>query len=443
MSDSQSTPEKVKTNQGLRRGLLISMSFLLVAIFSAILLLDDGTKPSSVATGVATVSAYSCGGNNCVPVTSSYSPEEKSVGEEGPAEAAKTGWVGESGKYQYLDESGSAVKGKMIEDQGKSYYLDEDGNLVISSSFVLDQKAWSADDSGALTPLTGWQEIDGGWYYAGTDGTLVTDSMQDKDGISVYLNEEGRMVVSDFYFNNDELYFAQEDGSVRKKAGWFEHNGKTYYSDENGKFASYEYIKVDGNYYFMERFGSRVDGTPYIDQYLGCYHLLDFMNSHFNDYFFKTPYTGLWDHLYHPEELIRPYGEFGDQGGMNCTGFLSSLVHYSGGDLDKVAEMGLEGSYGDADSYLYLGLRGYVRYAKYDSVQEYLDSGKARKGDFIYLMPSKRDDPNADCHVGVFWGDTPSENKLWSQTYANLGNITEITYKYEIGAVYVFPISGE
>ena len=92
------------------------------------------------------------------------------------------------------------------------------------------------------------------------------------------------------------------------------------------------------------------------------------------------------------------------------------------------------------NSYLYLGLRNYIRMDVYDSVDEFLKSGNARKGDVIYLMPVKNV-PNADCHVGVFWGDTPSDNVLWSQTYANLCTTGEITYKFDIAKVYVFPLS--
>ena len=427
----------MEKHTGFRKLALIIMPLFLVVLLTVLLLTNEHGESGVV----ATVSV------NADPMlaTPASKPEAATNTSYGEKETAgkTTGWITEDGITRYIKEDGEALKSEILTEEGINYYFDEDGKLVTDKSVTADGRAYIADSKGALSPLSGWQKIDDVWYFANEDGTLLTETLKDKDGTSVYLNAEGKLVTEDFYLIDDKLYYAEADGSAHKGEGWMEHNGKMYYSDTDGTFFHYEYIRVDGTYYFMDRFGARVDGTPYIDQYLGCIHLLDFMESHFNDYFFKTPYTGLWEHLYHPEELIRPYGEFGEEGGMNCTGFLSSLVHYSGGDLDKVAEMGLEGSYGDADSYLYLGLRGHVRYAKYDSVQEYLDSGNARKGDFIYLMPSKRDDPNADCHVGVFWGDTPSENKLWSQTYANLCNITEITYKYEIGAVYVFPISGE
>ena len=363
--------------------------------------------------------------------------------------------AGKTGDSTVASENGTAASEKMsistteapkVVDQfvtkdGKKYYHGSDGNPVKNTAVMEEDTLYTADAEGVLTAAAGWTELDGKWYYAENQGKLVKNAYRDKDGVEVFLGEDGAEVISDFFMDGEKLFYATETGAKRTTPGWFTLDGKKYYADSDGSFFYYDYINVDGNYYFLDVYGAKVDGLPYIDQYLGCRDMIGFMESHFNDYYFKTPYTGLWEHLYHPEELIRPYGEYGDQGGMNCTGFLSSLVYYTGGDLEKLAAMGMEGSYGDADSYLYLGLRGLIRYDKYDSVEQFLASGNAKKGDFIYLMPSKKDFSYADCHVGVFWGDTPSENKLWSQTYANLCNITEITYKYDIGAVYVFPLA--
>ena len=162
-----------------------------------------------------------------------------------------------------------------------------------------------------------------------------------------------------------------------------------------------------------------IEGLPFIDEYLGCKGLYSWMLDHFNDYYFKTPYIGIWEHVEHPEELMQPYGEYGENGGMNCSGFISHLLMSAGGDLEKVSEMGMEAKFGDADSYLYLALRDKVQYEAFDSVDDLLKSGKARKGDLLYLYPVKdpnagENDPKPDCHMGVFWGETSSENKMWS-----------------------------
>ena len=190
-----------------------------------------------------------------------------------------------------------------------------------------------------------------------------------------------------------------------------------------------------------------IEGLPFIDEYLGCKGLYSWMLDHFNDYYFKTPYIGIWEHVEHPEELMQPYGEYGENGGMNCSGFISHLLMSAGGDLEKVSEMGMEAKFGDADSYLYLALRDKVQYEAFDSVDDLLKSGKARKGDLLYLYPVKdpnagENDPKPDCHMGVFWGETSSENKMWSASRDSGCTTTEIKMINDIAKVYLIPING-
>ena len=190
-----------------------------------------------------------------------------------------------------------------------------------------------------------------------------------------------------------------------------------------------------------------IEGLPFIDEYLGCKGLYSWMLDHFNDYYFKTPYIGIWEHVEHPEELMQPYGEYGENGGMNCSGFISHLLMSAGGDLEKVSEMGMEAKFGDADSYLYLALRDKVQYEAFDSVDDLLKSGKARKGDLLYLYPVKdpnagENDPKPDCHMGVFWGETSSENKMWSASRDSGCTTTEIKMINDIAKVYLIPVNG-
>ena len=133
-----------------------------------------------------------------------------------------------------------------------------------------------------------------------------------------------------------------------------------------------------------------------------------------------------------------PIGEYGDDAGLNCTGFISSLVKGSGGDLSLVTAMGRFGGYGNADNYLMLATKGYVRYEVFKSVKDLLKSGRAKKGNIFYLAPKWKS--GGDCHMAVFWGDTPSENKIWSQTYKTRCTVTEIYMVDPINQIYMFPL---
>ena len=71
----------------------------------------------------------------------------------------------------------------------------------------------------------------------------------------------------------------------------------------------------------------------------------------------------------------------------------------------------------------------------YKTKEEMLSDGKLVKGDMILMLPGSGSPSNRDTHIGFFWGDTPSEDKMWHSlltSYAdsngNRGNmITEIT----------------
>ena len=311
-------------------------------------------------------------------------------------------------------------------------------------SFVIENdKLYSQDSAGKKTPYHGWAEVDGKTYWGESDGSLIKDKIVNQDDMRYYLDADGARATDTLVIHDGYLYTVAADGNVTEAKGWVEKDGKKYYAEENGKTYQDQDQIIDGETYHFTPAGYIIDGTPTIDQYMGCTGLLKYMEEHFNDFYFKTPYRGIWENVDTPENLIKPYGEYGEDSGMNCSGFVASLLKGAGGDLEKLSEMGLDAKYGDADSYLYLALKELVKYETFDSVDELLASGKAKKGDIIYLYPVKDEDAEVtpDCHVGVFWGETSSENKLWSIDRGGC-RTTEITMPSPIAKVYLLPIDG-
>ena len=352
--------------------------------------------------------------------------------------AQQKGWLEIDGNRYYGSSDGVVVTGKKIADSGKEYYLQDDGSLMTDRTVLMDNRLYHADGDGVLTRVSGWAEVDGVWYYGEADGSLARSRQIRKDSHLWYVDENGQVVTDGFYTCNDELYFADETGDLRRKEGWFHWNKRWYYSDSEGKFVHDDYISVEKQKYYLDSTGARIVGKPTIDMYLKCPGIYDWMTSHHTDYYFKTNYTSLKYHSGHPEELIRPYGEYGEESSMNCTGFISSLVYYSGGDLDRVSAMGRYMGYGNGDNYLNLATKGYVQYEVFRSARDLLQSGKAHKGDIMYLAPVWG---TGDCHMGVFWGDTSSENALWSQTLRTKCTVTEIYMVDPVNQIYYFPIS--
>ena len=88
----------------------------------------------------------------------------------------------------------------------------------------------------------------------------------------------------------------------------------------------------------FELMKERVDGTPTIDQYLGCTDLLGWMLDHESDYYYQTNFNPMTDYPDSPEMLIRPYGEYGDESHMNCAGFIAHMLKSAGGELSVLQE---------------------------------------------------------------------------------------------------------
>jgi len=267
--------------------------------------------------------------------------------------------------------------------------------------------------------------VDGKWYYGDASGAIIKDQILSTDDKEYYLNADGVMVKNETIEYQGLYYTAAEDGTLSSAVGWQKIDG------------SWVYLKADGTVSTEDRSGS----LPTIDKYLGCSHLMEWMMDHFNDYYFLTNFTPMTDYTNTPEMLLRPYGEYGDESSMNCTGFVAHLLQSAGGDISKVSAMGLNGKYANADNYLRLATRGYVQYYTFDSVDEMLQSGLARKGDILYLEPDWSR-PNADCHIGVYWGDTGVEDEFWNQNWNIKNDVTTIVMDDPIEKIYLFPVNG-
>jgi len=359
------------------------------------------------------------------------------IAEDGEVTIGK-GFLSVDGETYYGDKDGKFVSNSKVTSGGKEYYLDPDGHLVQGKTILYQDKLCIAAEDGTLSPGSGWQEVDGTAFYGEPDGTVARNRQVPRGDKTCYVNEEGQAVTSSFYTYEDRLFYADEKGNTRREEGWMELDGRSYYAGTDGAFYTGQFVEIDGEKIFFTASGARVYGKPTIDQYLKCENIYEYMLEHFSDYYFKTPYRSL-KYTGDPQELIQPYGLYGEDGGMNCTGFISSLVTYSGGDLSRVSDMGRFGSYGNGDNYLMLATRGVVRYEHFKTVKELLASGKAKKGNIFYLAPVWKS--GQDCHMAVFWGETPDENAIWSQTARTLCTVTEIYMVDPINEIFMYPLS--
>ena len=130
--------------------------------------------------------------------------------------------------------------------------------------------------------------------------------------------------------------------------------------------------------------------------------------------------------------------------GMNCAGFISYVLRKAGLDAETTMEImhktpvsqfgsGLPYDWlAGASNYKNLIENGNISAYAFRTKQELLSSGLAEKGDIILMWWSNSPGADgADNHIGFFWGDSPSEDKMWhSSTHPQSGNqISEIVPK--------------
>ena len=187
------------------------------------------------------------------------------------------------------------------------------------------------------------------------------------------------------------------------------------------------------------------DSTMTIDKYLGAdrtltSHLEYFENT---DFYLGTNYYGGFLRTGIESCLVpRGAGHYnGSTNGLNCTGFVAHALRSVGADLTKITTR-MQGHYANACNWNDFVDTYNIKSYRFTSISAMLSSGVLQKGDIIYFEPdwSRADD---DSHIGIFWGDTSSENKFWHSTSTHNNAITTIQSKSPIYYIYVFPVNHE
>ncbi len=165
-------------------------------------------------------------------------------------------------------------------------------------------------------------------------------------------------------------------------------------------------------------------GTGYMTKYgVSRASVVKELEAHENDdYYLGTRYKG--------GDWQSPKGDTSYNGtaGLNCSGFVSYVLRKAGLDARRAMQVikmvpGNTNQYGsgkpydilaNADNFKNLVENGNLVAYAFRNKQELLASGKAEKGDVILMYWSKSPGVDGeDNHIGFFWGDSSSEDKMW------------------------------
>lgn len=109
--------------------------------------------------------------------------------------------------------------------------------------------------------VTGWQKVNGIWYYFDSNGVKQTGWQKIK-GVWYYLKSDGAMATG-WQKIGGVWYYLKSYGAMA--TGWIKDSGKWYYLKSSGAMAT-GWLKDKGKWYYLKSNGAMVTGKVTIDK---------------------------------------------------------------------------------------------------------------------------------------------------------------------------------
>lgn len=171
--------------------------------------------------------------------------------------AAKNGWVKQNDIWYYY-KNNKKVKGDWVFYNSKYYYLKPKNGAMAENELVTakpDGLQYYLGQDGVM--VTGWQQIDGDWYYfnkSKTPGSMRYGWLTEKNSAGekkkYFLDKTtGIMHANELLKVGKKYYYATENGSLL--VGWKTIDSKRYYFTLTGTYKAWQQIGNDW-YYFED-----------------------------------------------------------------------------------------------------------------------------------------------------------------------------------------------
>ena len=145
-------------------------------------------------------------------------------------EVVLTGWQQIDGEWYYYSEAGEALTGWQ-QINGKWYYLDYQGVMLTGWFFSTNSGKWFYLDPTNGWMLTGWQKVGNYWYYMDSSGAMKT-GWQKVNGSWYYMDPTCGRMLTGWQQINGLWYYMNSSGVMQ--TGWLQLSGKWYYLNSSG-----------------------------------------------------------------------------------------------------------------------------------------------------------------------------------------------------------------
>ena len=179
------------------------------------------------------------------------------------------------GEETYRFDEDGRLEGKVVETEDDSPEAAEDGQTrteVVSVTLTevgeeIELTAEDEPDNRVFLGFSGWEKIDGAWYYGDEDGYAVPGTAE-ADG-TLYVFDERGVMRTGWVQVMDKWYYAEESGAACH-GGWQEIGETWYYFRKNGEMAK-DWVLDGGRYYYMNQDGTMATGWRQVENKWYCF----------------------------------------------------------------------------------------------------------------------------------------------------------------------------
>ncbi|MDM0964003.1 M14 family zinc carboxypeptidase [Clostridium perfringens] len=163
----------------------------------------------------------------------------------------KSGWQEIEGNWYYFNSNGNMKTG-WEEINDYWYYFNNDGIMQTGWQEIGGKWYYFRPDGNMRV---GWEEINGYWYYFGSDGSMQT-GWQEVGGTWYYFRQDGNMKIGWEEINGYWYYF---NGDGVMQTGWQEIGGVWYYFRPDGNMRI-GWEEINGYWYYFGSNGAMQTG---------------------------------------------------------------------------------------------------------------------------------------------------------------------------------------
>lgn len=152
--------------------------------------------------------------------------------------------------YSFNRNTGQLVRnGWYKETDGSYYYAASNGRLV--SGFYKPDSYYRYFRKSDCKLMTGWKTIDGYKYYFKKTNGIRYDNiiLKTASGKRYYFESDGKLSCSKWVTKNGAHYYAASDGVLA--SGWLTLNGKKYYMNPSTCKRETGWVSIDGEKYYF------------------------------------------------------------------------------------------------------------------------------------------------------------------------------------------------